>query len=145
MKRVMNTICLMLALLVSGCMSGRIVTLENIHQHVDNYYQKYPTWITKKEFVMKGNATVAMTFTEVRLATSIRKINNASYPIADVYFNSSGCWIAKFSMRAGGSLSWTPTRLKRYSYGHIEVPEYTYYFKWDNVLNEYVCYDWVHW
>ena len=143
MKRLMLTICLLL--LFGGCMR---VTSKDIQQHINNYYQsKHPTWTEKKAAVMGGRTTTLMTLTEIRLATSVRKINSAGYALADFFFNDDGCWYGDTSTKAGGLLWWTITRLKSYGYygGTIEIPEYTYYFKWEDSLGEYMCYDWVQW
>lgn len=143
MKRLLFSIWL---LSVCGC--GSRVTLENIQPHIDNYYQsKHPTWSEKKAVVEEGRATVLMTLTEVRLATSVRQINNAGYALADFYFNEYGCWYGDISTKAGGILWWTVNQGKSLGYygGTIETPEYTYYFKWEDNLDEYMCYDWVQW
>jgi len=143
MKRLLFSIWL---LSVCGC--GSHLTLENIQQHIDNYYQsEHPTWSAKKSAVEKGRATMLMTLTEVRLATSVRKINNAGYALADFYFDEHGCWYGDTSTKAGGLLWWTVNQRKSLSYygGIVEIPEYTYYFKWEDNLDEYMCYDWVQW
>lgn len=145
MKRATCTIYLML--LIGGCM--RVTSKEDIQQHINNYYQlKRPTWSdTKKAAVEQGRATTLMTLTEIKLATSVRKINNAGYPLADFYFDDNGCWLGDTSQRAGGLLWWTITRSDSLGYygGAVNVPEYTYYFKWEDSLGEYLCYDWVQW
>lgn len=143
MRKILCSTCLVI--LASGCMR---VTLTDIQQHIDNYYQsKHPTWSEKKAAVEIGRATTLMTLTEVKLATSVRKINSAGYVLADFYFYDNGCWLGKTSQKAGGLLWWTVTRPKDYGYyiGAIEIPEYTYYFKWEDSLGEYMCYDWVQW
>lgn len=138
----MCTICLLLLTSLCGCWSR--VTLENIQHHIDDYYHsKHPTWIEKKAAVEEGRATALMTWTEIKLATSVRKIK-LGYK-ADYFFYDNGCWLGKTSQKAGGLLWWTVTRYSRYINSGIEVPEYTYYFKWESDLGEYVCYDWVQW
>ena len=142
MKRLLCTICLLI--FANGCAT---VALKDIHQHIDNYYQLNPQWSVKKAAVEEGRATTLMTLTEVRLATSVRKINDAGYPLADFFFDDNGCWYGETSMKSGGLLWWTVTRPKSYGYygGTIEIPEYTYYFRWEDGLDEYICYDWMYW
>ena len=136
--------------LTGGCMQllGQTISLEDIQSHIDNYYENHPDWSAKKAAVEKGSAIVSMTLTEVGLATSVRKLKEAKYPLAQFYFNPSGCWYGDTTMTAGGLLSWTVNRPKSLSYpafGAVEVPEYTYYFKWNDDMKEYICYDWIMW
>lgn len=143
MKRLLCIICLMV--LANGCAT---VTLKDVYQHIDDYYQTHPEWSYKELAVKRGETTTLMTLTEIRLATSVRKVKEVGSSLASFSFDDNGRWIGDTSARAGGFLWWTVERRQSYGgrYGRtIDILECTYYFKWDDALSEYLCYDWIRW
>lgn len=140
-------ICLLV--MVSGCAG---VTLEDMQQHIDHYYQLvHRTESEKKKLVKRGSIEVGMTLTEIKLATSVAEINEGC-PLwhwrIGLCIDKHGCWsCGDVSSKAGGFLWLTVNRYDggtRYDHDYGR-PWYTCYFKWNDGLGEYVCYDWVQW